>query len=224
MRTVVKNFLGSLVGAFIGVAICATVLTGQTAVGNYLSLVLGTGKVPTYVGDGTKSPAASTTTGYIPLVRVVTLTDAQIKSLPTTPITIVAAPASGFRVRALHVSFSVDTNAGAYTNINAMYADIHGGDYGLYGLIDDATPVPALTNLTQILGSAARTVYDVSIPNNAAIGTGIGYVQNTNVETKAAVDAVAFQLAGDNSGSGNWTGGNAANTMKVTLYYVIEAL
>jgi hypothetical protein len=120
MRSMFKNFVGSLVGAFIGVAICATVLTGQTAVGNYLSLVLGTNAVPTYIGDGTIAPAASTTTGSIPLVRVVTLTDAQIKALPTTPITIVPAIDATHLVDPVRAVLWAKTTAGAYTNVDVV--------------------------------------------------------------------------------------------------------
>jgi hypothetical protein len=37
-------------------------------------------------------------------------------------------------------------------------------------------------------------------------------------------EAAAITLKADNNGSGNFTGGNAANSMKVTVYYSVEAL
>jgi hypothetical protein len=161
------------------------------------------------------------------IARSVTiLTNAQIKALPTTAVQLVAAPASGYRNKLLALSFSTNTSAGAYTNLNGTYVDLHTEpDYLAYGLIDDYSTSPALLIVTTILGGAAQTVYDLSAPNNVGLGlTGYRYVQNIEVIPRADIEAVAITLKADNNGSGNFTGGNAANTMNVTTYYSVEAL
>jgi LEA14-like dessication related protein len=40
----------------------------------------------------------------------------------------------------------------------------------------------------------------------------------------ATVEAQAVQIAADNNGSGVFTGGNSANTLKITLYYAVEPI
>jgi hypothetical protein len=37
-------------------------------------------------------------------------------------------------------------------------------------------------------------------------------------------NAFALSISMDNNGSGNLTGGNAANTLTVTVYYCLESL
>lgn len=161
------------------------------------------------------------------LTAIVTLTDAQIKALPTTPISLVSAPGAGKRVRPIAVSLSLDSSAGAYTNINATYCDLHllqGTDITGLGPVDDSTTSAALAQITATLGAASKTIYDLAIPKQSSPATTPkGYVLSSVYSNAQQANAV-LQLASNNNGSGNFTGGNVANTLKVTVYYIIETL
>lgn len=157
-----------------------------------------------------------------------TLTDAQIKALPTTAVTLIAAPGSGKRIRPLSVSYLFDTSAGAYTNINATYADVHlelGSDYAGYGPVKDTAASPALTQFTDVLGTAADRIYDQAIPPQKGNDDGGGgfYVITTGFGNRNQQENAALKIVIDNNGSGNLTGGNAANTLKVIVYYAVES-
>lgn len=184
--------------------------------------------------------------GFVALLRTTTtINDAGIKALfHPTPVTLVSAPSAGTRIRPFALSFSVNTTAGLYTHLNASYVDLHTTPtYGFYGVINDSSVDPALTVITTMLGTAAHTVYDITFPNQTAIGTKLTitgatpspadtlaangsslYTQNVEINVAADVDGVALALVGDNSGDGDLTGGHAANTMIVTVYYVLEPL
>lgn len=255
MRTVIKNFLGSLVGAFIGVAICATVLTGQTQVGNYLSLILGTAHVA--VTSGSAAPEGSVTavpgslylrstggsgtslyvkesgnsnTGWRTAggVKVVTVsvTDTQIKALPSSQVELIAAPGAGYSIGFVWALLQGNFAAGHYTNVNAAA-------YGLitYGngnqlstfIANDAGVMPVLGGFDAFFKS-----------NNHVRAFLVPFAQEADPASTlwgstALVDVVTednqpIDLRVDNNGSGNLTGGNSANVLTVTVAYTVVAV
>ena len=82
--------------------------------------------------------------------------------------------------------------------------------------------MPALTTLTGLIGGAGQHLV-AGVPYSEAIGSGALYVVAPQ-NARSVRENVALNVWGDNNGSGDWTGGNAANTLKVTVYYVVEAV
>ena len=126
----------------------------------------------------------------------ITLTDAQIKALPTTPIVVLANP-GGKVYQPLYVQIFADFTAGAYTNVNA----------GVF-----------------------TTVYSMGRDQDTAQRSGDFFTDNGGVSyffmplepTPASwdyQDADPITLEISNAANGNFTGGNAANTMKVIVTY-----
>ena len=190
----------------------------------------------TAVGFGAVNLAsANAVTGVLPVANgggmqlaTVTLTNAQIKALPTTPVLFGTAPPSGSWNHAVAASYVINTLGGAYTNINVTLCEfsIIGGSL-IYGPIDDVGSNPVLTTFTSLFGSAVHdthtplTPYAESFPYPA--GTS-GRVMNPIFDTTASVDAKQFTVQINNNGSGNLTGGNAANNVIIRVYYFEETL
>lgn len=197
----------------------ATFLTGSDETATYLSsrqLLAGSG----ISFDDTV--AGQRTVNSILRSSTITLTDAQIKALPSTPISILAAPGVGFRNRILGLSLIADIIT-PYTNIDPVYADAQfsGGTF-LNGPIDDPATVPPLAQFTALFGTAGKRIYDLISPYAETHGTGIAYVQSL-CEDDSYINNTPTTIFMTN-GAGDLTGGNAGNTLKITIYYCIEEL
>ncbi len=143
----------------------------------------------------------------------VTLTDAQIKALPTTAIEIVAAQGVGKMISVLMAVANWSVSAGAYTNQDAdtrFWIQNEGG-------------AALSTVISQIPSATTNRGYNLiggALINSAGAWNGIVESDGYNVSQLANKNIQAFI---DNAG-GDLTGGNAANTLKVTVYYVIVDL
>lgn len=156
----------------------------------------------------------------------VSLTDAQIKALPTTPITIASAPGSGLALVPLYGGLLSQTTAGAYTNIDAAgYTEVLVGSSAL--ILSNVPNDTLITNgsttrLTQLLGSTT--------PRYAPL---VPYMDTEDVDQwgpiphlvdTAAITNLPLTIDIVNGGSGNLTGGNAANALRVMVVYAVVAV
>lgn len=197
-----------------------------------------TDELVTERSNGTTWESYSGTGGTATIqVASVTLTDAEIKALPTTPITIVAAPGAGFYYDLLSASLALDNNAGAYTNIDtgATIGDLPTlqlqtgtGAYLTSVIYNDANMLgwltgTAIAHLTGFLGTVGSRVIRLVPAAFADVypnGWGILSVHNALTDHEnQPINLGMYNLA-----LGNLTGGNAANTMVVNITYVKVAV
>lgn len=206
------------------------IVTGSGSPESSVTAGIGSLYLRTTAGAGTTlytKEGGTGNTGWMPvgLVRqaAVTLTNAQIKALPTTPIAIIAAPGSGFAVRVLVATVKSDTAAGAYTNFDATVCRLRLA-YNTSGI--EVAPILAdnasagLTSLSDFLGVTGTRIWQAN---------GVGYLDYDATEglvayshTVADEDNRAVVLNLYNNSSGDLTGGHADNTLTVRVTYLVE--
>lgn len=145
----------------------------------------------------------------------VTLTNAQIKALPTTPVEIVPAPGAGKAIQLLLARTVIHIAAlGGYTNFNTFAVQLF---KGTDPLID--VSVPGTVGFFQGSDETIGTyVFTPAITTDGSDIHAATYQANGSVERN---DNQPLMFVIDNSVDGNLTAGNAANTLKITVYYII---
>ena len=152
-----------------------------------------------------------------------TLTDAQIKALPTTAVVLVAAPGPNRRLVPLQGAFLFQPAGNTYANVNSTFS----------ALVLWPTPFDAWV-LDPILNDSAASKSHLSNFLVSGLATAarqflaFPYQDTANAATCAAntSDAVNQPLVIklDNDGAGNLTGGTVANRLTVSVLYSIVDL
>lgn len=151
------------------------------------------------------------------LSKKIVLNDDQIKSLPTVSVEIIPAVSNGKIILPIAFAAKLDATAGQYTNLDAgTTVLIIGWDNGAGGTLVDAMAyirysfVETLNidwSFGSLIGRTDANIYDAL----QAFETG-----EQNIEAKSLVIA-AYN-------AGNFTGGNAANSLTLTVYYSVVDL
>lgn len=144
----------------------------------------------------------------------VTLTDAQIKALPTTGVEVVPEPGEDKLLRLMGGVYRF-TRVADYTNIDGTFSGMfvrYGGSTCLASLYN---PVAGFLDFGAPLGDFAIAL----INNKFNVVSGVG-VEEPPWDSADALDE-PFVVAIDNGATGNLTGGDAGNSLEVSIFYTI---
>ena len=159
------------------------------------------------------------------LVASRVLSNAQILALPTTPITVVSAPGAGKRIVLVEADLVGSFSAGAYADVDPDLAvialNLSPQEFRLSSAIaNDSSTTPPIAYLDDFLGTAS-IMHAVIAPFSYAVLEGDwGNLSRPEAMTTASTN-VALQILAENNGAGDFTGGNAANTLTVTVLYAV---
>lgn len=163
--------------------------------------------------------AAAPSTSNMPYASV-TLTNAQIQALPTTPITLVAAPGANKIIKLIGADARSDFTAGAYSNVSSnasMYLALDATN-----LHQVSTQTAAADRTTLFSTNARNWSFD---PDQAQTSGTAGQSKfatlNQNFTTQYVNQPLVLTMTNT---AGNLTAGNAANSLVVTVTYSITTV
>lgn len=144
----------------------------------------------------------------------ITINNDNFKTLPSTYIEVVAAPGAGKIILPISGYFTLDTSAGAYTNLESNSASLvlTYGDWEYEA--SNYIPMPSNAEINfALFGKPGVTNQILDLP----LYTNWVFAPQSGVSNQP-IKVVAYNNNGD------FTGGHASNTLKVTLYYVVADL
>lgn len=159
-------------------------------------------------------------------VATVTLTNSQILTLPTIGVEVVPTPGAGKVIIPFGGVAILNARAGIYT------CDA-GSSWQLLSLIEggaiEATGLIAITGSPGGGGTTFGSETDLiafSIPALWGIGSGdfVGYLVSTGNTGKPIAENLPLVIQDFYDGVSNYGGGNPANTLTITVYYLILTL
>lgn len=166
----------------------------------------------------------------------VTLTNAQIKALPTTPVEIVPAPGVGRMVIPIVAVLSCDARAASYTNFHTT-TEVNAAPFlsSIYLAWDaannfnDATG-PAIVGYSDSSGGLLKS-QKVNVVILNGVSGGLLFVHpDAQADVGGALDAstgydnASLSVVGQNTALGDFTGGDPANTLTATVLYAVAAV
>lgn len=142
----------------------------------------------------------------------VTLTDAEIKSLPSSAVEVIPAAGVGKILVVLLTFVELDARQGAYTNLSGATCKLslnyaNGTDNGV------SQPVDENSTLFFSVAQIARAQLLPHGSNNA-------WATVATVGPDIDLENAAVEIGLDNAGAGDLTGGHESNRMVVTVLYV----
>jgi hypothetical protein len=165
-------------------------------------------------------PSSSHGSSSAVLSASVTLTNAQIKALPTTSISIVAAPGAGKMIVPV-VGYVLSDLTTAYSGIDAntevpniWLSSVPSPNY-LIPFVDDDSPLTVLTTLLTTTNEFGAQLFTVP----PVFSVRVNLIQPGASGGPADWENLAVLIGATNSI--NFTGGNAANSFVVTLLYTV---
>ncbi len=176
-------------------------------------------------GDHLMSNASGAVVPGLRVTEPIVILNSDILTLPTTPIELVPTPGANKIINFVMALGLLNSNAGAYTNIDAGgYSYIQYGSGTQIGnfLANDSTLVPPRAYLSNLFGAAGKG-YIQFLPYVDTVETSLW--GNLSIPLAASGSTnFPLELIWNNGGSGNLTGGNGANTLTIVVYYFIEEL
>jgi hypothetical protein len=149
----------------------------------------------------------------------VTLTDAQIKALPTTAVEMVAAQGAGKVVLPVSVFAVADTTAGAYAlNASEVSWNIAWNSSPQIRYIGATNGGVASLLTTPQIGF---TSFLVGASLSQGTGDFTGEILSVSGGFLSQAENLALVIKDDWDGASDYTNGDPANTMKITILYTI---
>ncbi len=168
-------------------------------------------------GTGSASGAAI-------LRSVTTVTNAQYLTLPTTPVQLISTPGAGLMINVLYARALATFAAGAYTGASAVssYVYLALGAWPASSFVANDNSLTPSLGYVSVLNDATNKSF-VWVPWMETADPVAAWGLISAVQPSVTGVNEALTLVGVNGGV-DFGGGNAANSLKIWVYFTIEAV